>query len=82
MDWVWVSIVVLIALVIPKIARLNKLLTLTVVIVSPLIIMWLAISVIGWQTFRLAPKGQFLCLFTGITVALTILFKLIQRIRD
>lgn len=82
MDWVWVCIAALIAWVIPMIARLNKFLIVTVVVISPLIVMWLSISVIDWQTFRLAPKGQFLLLFTGITVALTLLFKLVQRIRD
>ena len=81
MDWVWVSIAVLIGLVIPRIGRLNKFLIVTVVILSPLIAMWLTMSVIGWQTFHLAPKGQFLLLFSGITVTLTVLFKLLQRIR-
>ena len=81
MNWVWASIAVLIALVLPKAARLNKFLIVAVVILSPFITVWLAMSVIGWSSFQLAPKGQFLLLFSGVVITLTILLKFAQHIR-
>lgn len=82
MDWVWVILAVAIAWVGIWVTGARWLGGFCVIVLSPLITVWLADSIIGWESFYEAPKEPFLGIFGGVALSIGFLFRLLRNYRD